>query len=141
LTTAYRRENVSETEHLTSQLNQIPIEAATAEEGSRRRKRKSDQLQPTKLDIAVDLTLAKAQAGLAMIAIIDIACLNPYWGKGLNANRPLRHDHVAKLIRDFKQSLRCFDPNLRTVLRLGFSKIEAKIGVKSETVGCISNTF
>lgn len=96
------------------EFDDLVLEEALLEEGPPSRKRKlTSSVEPTQLPQRLDLGVSDASQGLAMVAIVDIAALDPHWGTQLEANRPLIHQHVEKLIHDFEQSLRRFDPENR----------------------------
>lgn len=44
------------------------------------------------------------------MAIVDLACLNPYWGKGLDANRSISARHVDSLVKELSKTDRRYDP-------------------------------
>jgi hypothetical protein len=61
-------------------------------------------------NIIPDLQVAQVQKGLAFVAIVDLACLSPYWGKGLAANRSIDAGHIDSLVKELSKTDRRYDP-------------------------------
>lgn len=60
-----------------------------------------------------DLQTAAVREGIVLVAIVDLACLSPYWGRGLDANRSIIERHVESICNQLSVTDRRYDPNHR----------------------------
>ncbi|KAL4966737.1 uncharacterized protein BDV14DRAFT_198545 [Aspergillus stella-maris] len=94
---------------MTAPFGHLPISDLTGsnDEGGRAKKRRFINVTdtPQKLDIGK----ASLNESRRLVAIVDLAWLNPTWGQRMEANRPLSEKHVQTLVDDLTRSIRRFD--------------------------------
>jgi hypothetical protein len=76
-----------------------------------------------------------------LVAIVDLGCIDPNWGTGIDANRPIADAHVEALVKQLPKSYRRYDTENRCqasapkkVLEMLLASLSSKDKLKTKNI-------